>query len=180
MTSQPPASKQLPRVLNIEVNASQGTDQFQSALTQDLDLLTPTTPPFKPAADLAPLPKVVPSASQKMSVTMQKREPATKKLSGLQFQPILQHLCDSRAQIPTVSLESTAQNRANFLERQQRKRYVFPASFTNYKLPRTPKPTCLVIMAPVVKRAEHLPADKPVKPAPKLHSRHARTARKAR
>lgn len=68
--------------------------------------------------------------------------------------PILQHLCDSRTQIPQVSLESTVTNKANFLERQQRRRYVFPASFTNYRLPKTPKPTCLVIMAPVIKRVE--------------------------
>ena len=36
---------------------------------------------------------------------------------------------------------------------------MLPSSFTNYKLPKTPEPTCLVIMAPVVKRTEQLGDD---------------------
>ena len=48
---------------------------------------------------------------------------------------------------------------AKYASRQQQKRNVLPSSFTNYKLPKTPEPTCLVIMAPVVKRTEQLVSD---------------------
>lgn len=41
------SSQKAHRVLNIEVNANNGTENFHSALTSELDLLTPVTPPLK-------------------------------------------------------------------------------------------------------------------------------------